>query len=55
MFLPQAGGVVGLEIDTYVRPMPEKIDQVRWKFSIKKGAGQVEKYGKQGQVRWKIM
>ena len=30
-------GVVGREIDTYVRPAPEKIDQVRWKFFIKKG------------------
>ena len=37
------GVVVGREIDTYVRPATKKMDQVRWKFSMKKG----------GQVRWK--
>ena len=39
------GGLVGHKIDTYVRPAAKKMDQVRWKFLMKKG----------GQVRWKIM
>ena len=30
------GGVVGRKIDTYVRPAPEKIDQVRLIFFMKK-------------------
>ena len=53
LFPLQGGGVVGHKIDTYVRPTPEKIDQFRWKFFMKKGAGrrQSEKYEQQGQVR----
>ena len=31
------GGLVGCKIDTYVRPAPEKIDQVRWNFFMKRG------------------
>ena len=42
--VPGGRGAVGRKIDMYVRPVPEKIDQVRWKFFMKKGAGQVENY-----------
>ena len=31
------GGLVGHKIDTYVRPTAKKMDQVRWKFLMKKG------------------